>query len=192
MTPAPMPRARRAEIGDPELLSMVSRGDVSALGALYDRHDQALRRVILRLGVTRTDADDLVQETFLEVARCAEKYDGRADARPWLIGLSLNVVRRHRRSLRILLRNFVAWASEPAPATVTPEEDAEGASAARRARAALDALSPKKREVFTLVVLEGLPGEQVAALLQIPVATVWTRLHHARRELRAAISPEAP
>ncbi len=55
---------------------------------------------------------------------------------------------------------------------------------------ALAALSPKKREVIVLVTIEGLSGEEVASLLAIPVATVWTRLHHARRELSLAVFEE--
>jgi RNA polymerase sigma-70 factor (ECF subfamily) len=54
-------------------------------------------------------------------------------------------------------------------------------------RRALFELSPKKREVFVLVALEGLSGEEVATTLGIPVNTVWTRLHHARSELRHAL-----
>jgi RNA polymerase sigma-70 factor (ECF subfamily) len=53
--------------------------------------------------------------------------------------------------------------------------------------AALETLSDKKREVFVLVNLEGVSSEEVASALGIPVATVWTRLHHARKALRAAL-----
>lgn len=191
-SPALASRTSRAEATDPELISLVSNGDVSALGVLYDRHDQAVRRVLVRLGVSPADVDDLLQETFLEITRCAKNYDGRPDAKPWLIGLAINRVRRHRRSLGVILKHIAAWAHEPPAAQPTPEETTEEARAARRAQIALDRLSSKKREVFTLVVLEGMPGEQAAALLGIPTATVWTRLHHARRELRAAIEPETP
>lgn len=185
-------RSTRAELTDPELLSLVNDGDVSALGVLYDRYEQDIRRVLVRLGVPLSDVEDLVQETFLEIPRCARNYDGRRNARPWLIGLSVNQARRYKHSLRVVWRNLTAWAREPGAPLPTPEELTERAIAADLARRALARLSIKKREVFTLVVLEGLPGEEVAAMLGIPTATVWTRLHHARRELRAAISSEAP
>ncbi len=55
---------------------------------------------------------------------------------------------------------------------------------------ALERMSPKKREVIVLAVIEGLPGEEVARVLGVPVATVWTRLHHARRELTDAVFEE--
>ena len=57
---------------------------------------------------------------------------------------------------------------------------------------ALASLSEKKREVVVLVTIEGMSGEEVAALLGIPVATVWTRLHHARREMSARMLEEEP
>lgn len=180
-------------VSDADLLVRVSQGDVSALGALYDRHGAAVRRVLARLGVEAADVDDLAQETFLEVVRCAGAFDGRESARPWLLGLAVHRARRRRRSIATLVRHVTAWAREPAPEPPTPEDDARGAQAAEQARRALAGLSEKKREVFTLVVLEGLPGEQVARLLGIPLATVWTRLHHARRDLRGALDlPEDP
>lgn len=188
----PAARPKRVEATDPELVARIRGGDVSAVGVLYDRYGQDVRRVLGRLGVAPADIDDIVQDTFVELVRCAKNYDGRANAKPWLIGLAINWVRRRRRSVQVLLKNLAAWGREPAPATPTPEETTSSADAAARARRALDALSEKKREAFVLVVMEGLSGEQVATMLDVPVATVWTRLHHARRELREALQSEEP
>lgn len=188
----PAARPKRVEATDPELIARIRGGDVSAVGVLYDRYGQDVRRVLGRLGVAPADIDDIVQDTFVELVRCAKNYDGRANAKPWLIGLAINWVRRRRRSVQVLLKNLAAWGCEPVPATPTPEETTSSADAASRARRALDALSEKKREAFVLVVMEGLSGEQVATMLDVPVATVWTRLHHARRELREALQSEEP
>jgi RNA polymerase sigma-70 factor (ECF subfamily) len=71
---------------------------------------------------------------------------------------------------------------------VTPERRLVLSVEGARAQRALSRLSAKKREVFVLVALEGMSGAEVANALHIPVATVWTRLHHARLELRAALA----
>ena len=165
--PMPLVRTERAEANDAELVARVRSGDVSALGVLYDRYSQDVRRVIVRLGVGAADVDDVLQETFLDVVRGAKNYDGRPVAKPWLIGLALNWVRRRRRSARILLRYVTAWADEPPAARRSPEDEAVDALGAARAREALEGLSAKKRDVFVLVVLEGLPGEEVARLFNV-------------------------
>lgn len=175
---------------DQELVARIVKGETSALGLLFDRYDGDVRRVVARLGVAPADVDDVVQATFLDVLRAAAAYDGRADARPWLIGLAVVQVRRHRRSLARIAARITAWAREPSPRSTTPEEETATSEAAMRARRALDALSTKKREVLVLVSIEGLSGEEAAKLLGIPVATVWTRLHHARREIMAAVYEE--
>ena len=184
-------RDRRA-VGatDAELCELIAAGELGALGQLFDRHADAVRRVIVRLGVDQGEVDDLVQEVFLEVIRAAPRYDGRDSARAWLAGFAVIHVRRHRRSLTRLARKIAAWAREVDASIPSPEADHEERAEAARAMRALDRLSSKKREAFVLVTLEDLPGDEVARTLGIPVATVWTRLFHARRELRAALEAE--
>ncbi|MFO0611105.1 MAG: RNA polymerase sigma factor [Polyangiaceae bacterium] len=184
------PSAPSADATDAEVIARVREGDVGALGQLFDRYERDVRRVVVRLGVPTGDADDLVQATFLDVSRSAASYDGRASARPWLVGLAIVHVKRRRRSLARLAERLARWAREPVPLVRRPDESTELAETAARAQAALDRLSAKKREAFVLIALEGLTGEEVAAALDIPVATVWTRLHHARRELREALAAE--
>lgn len=192
---SPRPRARESgkEASDAVLLERIQKGDMGALGLLFDRYDKDVRRVIARLGVATEDVDDLVQHTFLDAMRSAGHYDGRESAKPWLCGIAVIVVRRHRRSVGRILRNLTAWALEATevPVIETPETAMARHQLAHRAKQALKTLSEKKREVFVLVTLEGLSGEEVASALQIPVATVWTRLHHARLELRKVLSEEA-
>lgn len=184
--PLPKPSA-----DDATILRRMRDGDVSALGALFDRYDQDVRRLIARLGVVAGDVDDLVQLTFLEAMRSAERFDGRASARGWLSGIAVMMVRRNRRSVGRLFRRLAAWATEPAEVAESAEARMELAQSSARARRALDRLSEKKRQVFVLVALEGHSGEEVAAMLAIPVATVWTRLHHARKELRETLAEES-
>jgi RNA polymerase sigma factor (sigma-70 family) len=177
----------RAEPTDAELFARTHDGDTGALGLLYDRYDRDVRRVIARLGVPASDVDDLVQATFLEVLDCADRYDGRPCGKPWLIGLAVIMVRRHRRSLARMAVRLASWASLPSGRIETPEESAGASQSANRAQRALNRLSPKKREAFVLLALEGLSGEEAATTIGAPLQTVWTRLHHARRELRAAL-----
>ena len=185
-------QAQREE-ADAQLLHRVTLGDLGGLGVLFDRYHGDVLRYVGRLGVSPGDADDLVQLTFLDVMRAAQSFDGRSSARAWLFGLATMVVRRHRTSLGRLATRLLAWAREPQPeSNESPVEQLARHQDAAHAHRALERLSAKKQEVFVLVVLENATGEEAARALGIPVATVWTRLHHARRELRQLLAEDLP
>ena len=178
-------RVTRPEEPDPSHLERIGAGDLDALGLLFERYQEDVRRFLVRLGVSPGDLDDLVQQTFVEVIRAASHFDGRLSARAWLLGVAATMVRRHRRSFARMASRLAAWARARAENhTETPSDSFEGRETEARFWAALERLSPKKREVFALVTLEGATGEEAAALLGVPLNTVWTRLHHARDEIR--------
>ena len=194
MTTPPLRRASLDPVvrTDADLLRRIAEGDLAPLGPLFDRHGEAVRRLVSRLGVRPGDVDDLVQSTFLDVIGVAASYDGRPNARGWLSSLAAMRVRRHRRSFARLAARLFAFGHEPTREPVRPDVETMHRASARRAASAFDALSDKKREVFVLVALEGLTCDEAAEALRIPVGTVWTRLHHERSELRAALAEEIP
>jgi RNA polymerase sigma factor (sigma-70 family) len=189
---ATAPRALRAA-SDAQLIAAIAGADLEALGELFERHEPALRRYLGRLGFGASDADDLVQATFLEVMRAAKRFDPVHAAAPWLFGIATMMARRQRRSLMRSALRLAEWTRlmrrEP---VLTPAAIVEGSAAEQRFAGALARLSPKKREVFILITLEGLSGEAAAAALGIPINTLWTRLHHARVELRKALEEPSP
>jgi RNA polymerase sigma factor (sigma-70 family) len=174
---------------DQALVASIADGNLEALGEFFERHEPAVRRYLARLGVEACDIDDLVQATFLDLAAAATRFDPQYAVRAWLFGIATMMVRRHRRSVGRRAARLVAWAgivhhhAEPTPAEVFERDDV-----ARRLSLALERLSDKKREVLVLVTLEGLSGEEAARTLEIPIKTVWTRLHYARVELLAALA----
>jgi RNA polymerase sigma-70 factor (ECF subfamily) len=162
---------------DAELLASIAAGELSALGALYDRHAPGLLRFARR--VAPQEAEDLLQSTMLRVTRLAERFDGRTpSARAWLFAIMLRVAQERSRSLRRLGAALKRFAELPR-AAIDPLE------AAPDLERALRRLSHAKRSVLLLSEVEGFTCEEIANMLEIPVGTVWTRLHHARRELRA-------
>jgi RNA polymerase sigma-70 factor (ECF subfamily) len=169
-------RLERAPISDAEILQRIANGDLGALGALYDRYHAPLRQFVAR--AVRDDVDDLVHITFLEAAKSAARYDGRP-ARPWLIGIALKHLARRRTALARLMR-VVSSLHAPEPAVAPPDERAD-------LERALAKIAEPKRIAFLLAELEGMSGPEIAALTGVPVGTVWTRLHAARRELRALL-----
>lgn len=188
--------ARRTNTcSDEALIAQVAEGKLDALGELFELHEPALKRYLARLGVRSCDLDDLVQATFLELTRAAPRFDARYSARAFLLGIASMMVRRQRRSLQRLSARVAAFArlvgsSEQAQAIATEELERE-ATLSAIARA-VQQLPAKQRETFVLVSWEGLSGEQAASALGIPVKTVWTRLHHARRALRAGLPELEP
>lgn len=175
--------AALAPAPDPDVLRRLAAGDIGALGELYDRHHEGIRRFVARATCDAEDVDDLVHATFLEAARSAERYDGRASCRPWLVGIAATLLRRRRRSFGQLfnalssLRGLRAASSDPRPA-LHARGDVERA---------LARLTEVKRVTLLLAEVEGLSCAEIAAAMGVPIGTVWTRLHAARRELRVAL-----
>lgn len=185
--PAPSRRAS-TEAPDAELLGRLAAGDLTSLGVLYDRYANDVRRFAARASSLRGDEDDVTHEVFLTLMKVAGAYDGRMKAKPFLLGIAATVLLRRRRALGRLgevLTELARSITRAAPRT--PEEAMIAGEEMAVFKRALRRLSHDKRLVFLMIEGEGLAGEEVAQALGIPVATVRTRLHHARREIRAAM-----
>jgi RNA polymerase sigma factor (sigma-70 family) len=191
MSRAPVhPLQRAAEESDAELVRRLAEGDLSPLGVLYDRHHEGVRQFVTRATGSGADADDITHEAFLTLGKIAGRYDGRASARPFLLGIAAQLVRRRKRGIGRFAQALSSLADTfmGSPGARTPEEAASTSEDMRRFDEALGRLTEEKRLAFLLVEREGLPGEEVARMLGIPVNTVWTRLHHARSDLRKALA----
>ena len=180
----------RPERTDGEWLAQLADGDLAALGVLYDRHYSAVLRFVQR--IVRNDVEDVAQETFLLAARIAHNFDGRANCRPWLFGIAARIVMQRGRTGARLARFLGRLSLEPTPAPASPYEFVERGELRSTLARALDRLTPAKRVVLVMAEGEGLTCEQIAEALDIPTGTVWTRLYHARRELRAQLSRGEP
>ena len=169
-------------VSDAELMQRLAHGDRAALGALYDRYREPIRRFLARATADAEDVDDLVQATFLEAAKTADRYDGRASCRPWLIGIAALLMRRRRQAFGRLVRMLASFGAGVRAA------DPRAALYARcDIERALNHVSEAKRITFLMAEVERMSCAEIAALLDVPIGTVWTRLHAARRELRARL-----
>jgi RNA polymerase sigma-70 factor, ECF subfamily len=184
----PRPEPTGSVRPDDELLREVQAGDLGAIGELYDRHARSVWRAIHRTLGNDADVDDVVQAVFIKLPQLAPSYDGRSHAGPWLVGIGVRMALRQRRGAGRFFKMLASFAQTmTARSAADPEAHSSQRQELRAFQVAFTGLSPKKRAVFALIELEGLTTEQVAVALEIPSATVRTRLHHARRELHAAL-----
>jgi RNA polymerase sigma factor (sigma-70 family) len=168
-----------------------SLDEPSAFAAVFERHFSLIHRFLcLRAGVE--PAGDLASETFAIAFRRRGDYDlQRPDARPWLIGIAANLVRKTRRSERRLNRALARLAAER---TIDPE----GPEAALRSdpRVAmltevLAGLSPDDRDLLLLFAGMEFSYEQIAETMSLPIGTVRSRVHRLRDKLRGRLSEAA-
>jgi RNA polymerase sigma-70 factor (ECF subfamily) len=160
--------------------------------ALVVEHRDRVYRVAYRLTGNRHDAEDLTHDVFVRVFRSLDQYrPGSFEG--WLYrittSLFLDGVRRRRRvRFDPLLDEFGQWlqSREPDPETeVLGRFDAE-------VQAALAALPPDFRAAVVLCDVEGLAYEEIAAILEVPLGTVRSRLHRGRAQLRETLAHRRP
>ncbi|MBL4684588.1 MAG: RNA polymerase sigma factor [Nannocystaceae bacterium] len=150
---------------------------------LYRAHAEFVGRFLLRLGANGQDVQDLLQEVFLVAHRRGGFIPGRAKPTTWLAEISFRVLSDRRKKIRRKLEDADTEAVAVAPSQrSTPSHDAEQRQALARVQQALDLLTPEKRAVFVLFELEGESCEAIANGLGIPVGTVYSRLHSARKD----------
>jgi RNA polymerase sigma-70 factor (ECF subfamily) len=181
----PTPRDARPT-PDSELMQQLAAGQLGALGELYDRYQAPLRSFLARATRDAHDVDDLAHATFLAAAKSADRYDGRSSCRPWLIGIAAQLLRRRRQTFSRLVSMLSAVkGSQPPPRDPRPTLQAR-----TDLERALAQLSEAKRLTVLMAEVEGLSCAEISVALDVPIGTVWTRLHAARRELRQALGEE--
>jgi RNA polymerase sigma-70 factor (ECF subfamily) len=176
-------------VATPLMVPAMAESTTSAITAreVYEQHADFVWRTLQHLGARSADLEDLGQEVFITVHRKLSSFDGRSKLTTWLFGICLNLVRRQRRRAYIRLEFLHAEPPERVDPS-TPEARYEEEEARRRLAALLEKLSPERRATFVLFEVEGATCEEIAELTSVPLGTVYSRLHSARKQVAAAVA----
>ena len=154
---------------------------------MFEEHFSFVWRCLRSKGVPASDLDDLTQEVFVIVHRRFNDLDVDLGVRPWLYGIATRVVQNHRRVQRRASSRRGTLDTEPASIAPNPEQTLAARQAAEVVERALAQVEATRREVFWLAELEGLTIPEVAAALEIPLNTAYSRLRLARADFSAAL-----
>jgi RNA polymerase sigma factor (sigma-70 family) len=183
----------KQQASDADMISL-SLAEPGCFGVIFDRHaDEILRYAHARLGPDL--AEDVVAETFLAAFHRRGHYDlSRGEARPWLYGIAIRQIGKHRRAERRRQQAFARVSAE----TVTADfgdRSAERVSAEQlrpRLAAALGRLPRRDRELLLLIAWAGLTYQESADALGVPLSTIRSRLHRIRVQTRQALGDIDP
>ncbi|MEE9385294.1 MAG: sigma-70 family RNA polymerase sigma factor [Nannocystaceae bacterium] len=172
-----------AELDDACLVEYAGAGrDSDAFAELVRRHQGKVRGLLLRLTGNRTLADDLSQEVFLRAFRGLERFEGRARFSTWIYRIAYNVYLNHRSRSKVLGGLPAGFDTRvAAPETL---ESAGRCDLRRDLAAAIGQLDERYRAVVVLYYIEDVSYPEIAEILGLPLGTVKTHLHRARKMLR--------
>lgn len=164
--------------------------------ALYARCSGRAWAVALRILNSRPDAEEVLQETFLEVWRRAREFDpSRGGLETWVMTIARTRAIDRRRAMGTVARVAEEAATEPPPvsaAPVDPSEVAEQGQERARVAAAMSELPPEQRQVVELAYFEGLSQREIAERTGDPLGTVKTRARLALEKLATLLGSQAP
>jgi RNA polymerase sigma-70 factor (ECF subfamily) len=171
---------------DRELVGRVAKGDRAAVRLLFMRHHARIYRFAARQTGSDMMADDIANEVFLELWRQAPAFEGRSEVSTWLLGIA------RFKALSMLRKKKEAAIDEEAAAAVpdtadTPEVAVMKDDKATALRGMVNALPEEHRTVIDLAYYHAKSVAEIGEILDIPVATVKTRMFYARKKLGEAL-----
>jgi RNA polymerase sigma-70 factor (ECF subfamily) len=183
---------------DLELVARVRAGDRQAMEPLMRRHNRSLYRTARAILRDDTEAEDAVQDAYIQAFRNLEAFRGESAFSTWIVRIAANeALMRRRRNVRrsevipINHENGELLMDEIAQDdSAGPEQQASGAQLRRLLEQRIDALPDLYRAVFVMRAVEEMSVEETAAALDLPAATVRTRFFRARALMRNSIEHE--
>jgi len=196
MAPSDYPAHQADDLAnDRALVQQLALGSAEAMRAIYARCAGRAFAIVLHLLRSRADAEEVLQETFLEVWRRAREFDpARGGLETWVLTMARTRAIDRLRSAGAQAR-LVEGASKEALVSPSPPEPSEVASQHEeraRVEAALRTLPPEQREVVTLAYFEGLSQQEIAERTGTPLGTVKTRTRLALEKLATLLRAVAP
>jgi RNA polymerase sigma-70 factor, ECF subfamily len=160
------------------------------VSSLHDEHADFVWRTLQRLGVRDADLEDMMQEVFVVVQKRLHTYDRTSKVTTWLFGICMRVAARYRR--RAYVRREEPYENVPEGLLEAdragPEAQVEDRQAREKLARILDEMDLERRAVFVMFELDELGCEEIAAIVGVPVGTVYSRLSAARREFQKIVS----
>jgi RNA polymerase sigma factor (sigma-70 family) len=178
-----------AEPPDSDIIRGLARGDTGAFDRVYVRLRAPLYSFLVRLSGRTELAEDLLQETWLRLARSAPDLPEGTALRPWLFTVARNLYWSHRRGAVIRLEHLRQLGSLPHAAPPSPFEALAASATERALEQALTLLPPEQRELILLCSVSGFEPAQAAAMLGITPEAARQRLARARARLRQSLEP---
>ena len=181
---------------DADLIARSVGGDRGAFEELVRRHQDRLFSTVYRLLDSSEDAQDVVQESFLNAYQSLDRFKGDSQFFTWLYRIAVNLAISQKRKRRLVLSADAKRAGEPLGEPLDDSDESRPGRALERSedhrtlQEALNRLSPDHRAVLILKELEGQKYEAIAEIMQVPIGTVRSRLHRARLELRDLLTDE--
>ncbi len=183
------------ELADPALVAKARSGDADAFRALVDRHSRGLFRLAFRMTGNESDAEDVVQESFLRAYRQLHKFDERAAFGTWLyriaVNCALDLVRSRKRRPEQQLID--ASLDDPWPSVKsnepTPDRLALSSEFRDRVAQAMEELSTAERAAFVLRHFEGLRIDDVSRIMGCQPGAAKHSVFRAVQKLRRALEP---
>jgi len=168
-----------------DCIARAQRGDVAAFTELVARHQDRIYRFLLRLTRSHDDALDLAQETFIHAWTALERWQAQARLSTWLFQIARNqAIDLLRRRQRVDFVEFDAGVGDSlADSAPTPEEALHSTQRLRALERALQRLPTEHREILLLREIEDLSYDEIAAVLDISLGTVKSRIARARTAL---------
>ncbi len=178
----------------PDPLTLLQQGQSAAFETFVTQASATFLGFFRRLGAQPGEAEDLTQELFLRLLRAAGWYrsDGRFSAFCFRIARNLWIDQERRRAARPVPRPGEAEEAEwpdPRSDEQRPWEALDLAEQGQRLLKALEELSPAHRLAFELAIVQERPYAEIAALLEIPVGTVKSRVFYCLKHLRTRLAP---
>jgi len=171
---------------DPELFARIAEGDREAFGLFYDRYAPVLFGFCARILKDARDAEDVLQETFVQVWRDAGRFDPtRASAKTWLFTIARSRALDRWRSRRSVERRLSATPDESLDRAGAGDGGQDAAAQRDYVSRCLEKLSENEQAVLRLAYFDGYTQEEIAARLNEPLGTVKSRTRSGLTKLRA-------
>ena len=168
-------------------------GEVLDLSSIYRRYGQFVWVSLQHLGIRPADLEDIAQEAFIVVQRRLHTFDGSGQMTTWLFGICMGLASNYRRWRRWKVEVLSGERADERPASSMLSDELLIRREEREfADQMLNKLDIGKRAIFVLFEIEGLSHAEISSLMNIPIGTVYSRLHAARRKLRKLLARPFP